>query len=83
MSGLKRQNVCAKEGVSITDAFPTSPINRRGFDVIERLVSWLVNLQAFHPSHPYDSGFMRKALLTHSGGTAPDFHRSSQLKFDV
>ncbi|ABV61900.1 hypothetical protein BPUM_1216 [Bacillus pumilus SAFR-032] len=51
--------------------------------MIERLVSWLVNLQAFHPSRPDDSGFIRKALLTHSGGTAPDFHRSSHLKFDV
>ncbi len=61
MSGLKRQNVCAKSSESRTDAFPTSPINRRGFDVIERLVSWLVNLQAFHPSHPNDSGSKKKS----------------------
>ncbi len=45
----------------MTNAFPTSPINRRGFDVIERLVSWLVNLQAFHPSHPHDSGLLTKS----------------------
>lgn len=44
----------------MTNAFPTSPINRRGFDVIERLVSWLANLQVFHPSHPHGSGLLTK-----------------------
>ncbi len=52
----------------MTNAFPTSPINRRGFDVIERLVSWLANLQAFHPSHLNDSGFNEKlSSLTVAG----------------
>ena len=31
--------------------------------MIERLVSWLANPQAFHPSHPHDSGLLKKSSL--------------------